>query len=84
MFNCHYAYLRVSTQRQGQSGLGIEAQREAIARFAAGEGIEIAGEFVEIETGKGADALDRRPKLAAALAQARATHGAVIVAKPTG
>lgn len=81
MFNCHYAYLRVSTQRQGQSGLGMEGQREAIARFAAGEGIEIAGEFVEIETGKGADALDRRPKLAAALAQARATHGAVIVAK---
>jgi DNA invertase Pin-like site-specific DNA recombinase len=81
MFNRYYAYLRVSTQKQGQSGLGVEAQREAIARFAAAEGIEIAGELVEVETGKGADALERRPKLAAALAQARATHGAVIVAK---
>jgi DNA invertase Pin-like site-specific DNA recombinase len=81
MFNRYYAYLRVSTQRQGASGLGLEAQREAIARFVASEGIEIADEFVEIETGKGADALDRRPKLAAALAQARVAHGAVIVAK---
>lgn len=60
-------YLRVSTDRQGRSGLGLEAQRDAIARFAEAEGIELAGEFIEIETGKGSDAFDRRPKLAEAL-----------------
>ena len=65
------AYLRVSTDRQGRSGLGLEAQRDNIARFAAQEGIELIGEFVEVETGKGADALDRRPVLAEALAEAK-------------
>ena len=45
------AYLRVSTQQQHRSGLGIEAQRAAIARFAEGEGIQIISEFVEAETG---------------------------------
>ncbi len=65
------AYLRVSTDRQGRSGLGLEAQRETIARFAEAEGIELLGEFVEVETGKGADALDRRPMLAGALEAAR-------------
>ena len=75
------AYLRVSTQRQGRSGLGIEAQRGSIARFAEAEGYAIAGEFVEVETGKGADALDRRPRLAAALAAARRARCPVVVAK---
>ena len=75
------SYIRVSTGKQGKSGLGIEAQRDAIARFAAAEGCEVVGEFVEVETGKGADALDRRPKLAAALAQARKGKAAVVVAK---
>lgn len=69
------AYLRVSTSGQGRSGLGIDAQREAVARFAAAEGFEIAAEFVEVETGKGADALERRPQLAAALAEARRLGG---------
>ena len=55
------AYLRVSTSRQGRSGLGIEAQRENIARFAAAEGYEVVGEYVEVETGKGADALGACP-----------------------
>jgi DNA invertase Pin-like site-specific DNA recombinase len=72
------AYLRVSTQQQHRSGLGIEAQRAAVARFAEGEGIRIVGEFVEAETGKGADALDRRPHLAAALAAARSNKCAVL------
>ncbi len=75
------SYLRVSTDKQGKNGLGIEAQREAVARFIAAEGCEVLGEFVEVETGKGADALDRRPQLAAALAQARKAKAAVVVAK---
>jgi DNA invertase Pin-like site-specific DNA recombinase len=65
------AYYRVSTQQQGRSGLGIEAQKAAIARFTEAEGIEVVGEHVEVETGKGTDALDRRPQLATALARAR-------------
>jgi DNA invertase Pin-like site-specific DNA recombinase len=64
-------YLRVSTREQGRSGLGIQAQRETLARFATAEGFEIVAEFVEIESGKGTDALDRRPKLRDALAEAR-------------
>ena len=75
------AYLRVSTAQQGRSGLGLEAQRAAIARFAEAEGCTLLAEFVEVETGKGADALDRRPQLAAALASARRAHCAVVVAK---
>lgn len=75
------AYLRVSTERQGRSGLGLEAQREMINAFASREGMGIVREFVEVETGKGADALDRRPELAAALALARKEKCPVIVAK---
>src|SRR5690349_3190668 len=75
------SYLRVSTDRQGRNGLGIEAQRDAIARFVETEGYTIAAEHVEVETGKGSDALDRRPELAAALAQARKLRCPVIVAK---
>src|SRR5271166_2846781 len=75
------SYIRVSTGKQGKSGLGIEAQRQAIARFAAAEGREVLAEFVEVETGKGSDALDRRPKLAEALAKARKAKAPVVVAK---
>jgi DNA invertase Pin-like site-specific DNA recombinase len=75
------SYIRVSTARQGQSGLGLEAQRQAIAQFAASEGFEIVGEHVEVESGRGADALDKRPQLAAALAAAKRRKCSVIVAK---
>lgn len=75
------SYLRVSTDRQGKSGLGLEAQREAVARFAEAEGLVIVAEFVEVETGKGTDALDLRPKLAAALAEAARLKCPVAVAK---
>lgn len=74
-------YLRVSTQAQGRSGLGMGAQRDAIERFAAAEGIEVTAWFTEIETAKGTDALDRRPELAKALATARRMKAPVIVAK---
>jgi len=46
-------YIRVSTSQQGRSGLGIEAQRQALSQFALAEGFEVAREFVEVETGKG-------------------------------
>jgi DNA invertase Pin-like site-specific DNA recombinase len=77
------AYARVSTQSQGRSGLGLDAQVAAIDQFAAREGFRIVERFVEVETGKGADALDRRPKLAAALKAARKVDKTcpVIVAK---
>lgn len=75
------AYLRVSTSKQGSSGLGVEAQRHAIRRFAEAEGFEIIAEHVEVETGKGSDALERRPVLSAALAEARKAKVPVLVAK---
>ena len=59
----------------------MEAQRDALARFAGSEDFEIAAEFIEVETGKGYDALDRRPQLAAALAKARVLRCPVAVAK---
>jgi DNA invertase Pin-like site-specific DNA recombinase len=75
------AYLRVSTRRQQRSGLGIEAQRTTIQQFVANESLAISAEFVEFESGKGADALDRRPQLAAALAAAKVAKCSVVVAK---
>jgi DNA invertase Pin-like site-specific DNA recombinase len=75
------AYVRVSTQGQARSGLGLDAQRDAIAAFAKAEGYRIATAFEEHESGKGADALDRRPKLAAAIKAARKLGGPVIVSK---
>lgn len=75
-------YFRVSTNKQGKSGLGLDAQRQAVARFVEAEGLEIAAEFVEVETGKGADALSKRPQLAKALSAAKkAGNCPVIVAK---
>jgi len=59
----------------------VDAQRVAIERFAATEALAISAEFVEFESGKGADALERRPQLAAALAAAKAKKCSVVVAK---
>jgi DNA invertase Pin-like site-specific DNA recombinase len=75
------AYTRVSTASQGRSGLGLEAQQAALTRFAEAEGYVLAETFTEVETGKGSDALDRRPELSAALAAARKLKAPIIVAK---
>ncbi len=75
------AYYGVSTERQGRSGLGLDAQAERCAQFAAQNGMQVVEAFTEIEAGKGADALDRRPQLGAALASARRHRGPVLVAK---
>ena len=73
----HYVtYLRVSTDRQGKSGLGLDAQRKAVADHVAGKG-EIAAEYVEIESGKKND----RPQLARALAEAKRIGAVLLIAK---
>ena len=59
----------------------IEAQRAAIQHFAAAESLTIVSEFAEFESGKGADALDRRPRLAAALTAAKASKCSIVVSK---
>src|SRR5689334_726047 len=72
------AYLRVSTDRQGKSGLGLEAQREAVRRCVeARQGVLVQPEYVEIESGKRND----RPELAKALKECRLTGATLIVAK---
>src|SRR6516164_4941450 len=72
----HVAYYRVSTARQGRSGLGLEAQRQAVTEFLNGGDWKIVGEFTEIETGKYAK--PDRPELAKAMALCR-LHGAKLV-----
>jgi DNA invertase Pin-like site-specific DNA recombinase len=74
-------YVRVSTAGQARSGLGLEAQRQAIADFAKREGLTINHWFQEAESGAGSDALERRPQLAGAIETARKVRGPVLVAK---
>ncbi len=69
------AYYRVSTERQGQSGLGLDAQRSAVAAYAGGSGL--LGEFVEVESGR----KDNRPQLTAALALCRQKRAVLVIAK---
>jgi DNA invertase Pin-like site-specific DNA recombinase len=71
------AYLRVSTDQQGRSGLGLEAQRATVAGFVAGQQGRLIAEFVEVESGRKKD----RPQLAAALAACRTQRAALVVAK---
>ena len=72
----YVAYYRVSTQRQGASGLGLEAQRAAIEAFIASRGSIIA-EFTEVESGK----LAVRPQLEAALLAAKRAKATLVIAK---
>ena len=71
------SYVRVSTDRQGRSALGLDAQREAVGRYVQQAGGEVAEEFQEVESGKRCD----RPQLAAALASCRARRATLIIAK---
>jgi DNA invertase Pin-like site-specific DNA recombinase len=75
------AYYRVSTGGQGRSGLGLEAQREVVEQFCRQEGVALVGAFTEVETGKGSDAMERRPQLRAAMEAARRVGDYVVVAK---
>ncbi len=71
------SYLRVSTQKQGASGIGLEAQRAAIAQFLNGGNWSIAAEFVEVESGKNND----RAKLADAIKACRVYGAKLLIAK---
>ena len=71
----YITYLRVSSAKQGATGLGIEAQRTAVSNLANGS--EVIAEFIEVESGKN----DQRPKLAQALAECRRTGATLLIAK---
>lgn len=71
------SYLRVSTDRQGRSGLGLEAQRKAVSDYLNGGKWRIIAEFVEVESGRKSD----RPALADALAACRVHRAPLVVAK---
>jgi DNA invertase Pin-like site-specific DNA recombinase len=71
------AYYRVSTKRQGESGLGLEGQRMAVEQYVSSQGATLAGSYTEVESGKKSD----RPQMARALAHARRMNATLVVAK---
>lgn len=71
------SYLRVSTAKQGSSGLGIDAQRNAIQTYAESRQAKVSREFLEVESGK----VNARPQLAAALHLAKVTGSVLVIAK---
>jgi len=76
--NCRFvAYYRVSTRKQGQSGLGLEAQRQAVANYLGERSSAVVAEFTEVESGR----RDDRPALEQALIAARVHRAALVVAK---
>jgi DNA invertase Pin-like site-specific DNA recombinase len=70
-------YLRVSTEQQGSSGLGLEAQQAAVVRYASSIGADILQTFTEVETGK----LNARPQLTQALHLVKVTGATLVIAK---
>lgn len=77
----YVCYYRVSTQRQGASGLGLDAQRQTVARYLSERAQAAIGEFVEVETGKGANALEKRPELRKALELCKRSGATLLIAK---
>ncbi|MBA3596218.1 MAG: recombinase family protein [Methylibium sp.] len=75
------SYRRVSTAEQGKSGLGLEAQAAAISHAVAARGGQLLADFEEVQTGKGSDALDRRPILAEAMRTAKGRKATLIVSR---
>ena len=71
-------YIRVSTKRQGRSGLGLEAQQQALADYQREHGGRVLATYKEVETGKSAD---NRPELARAIAHAKRSGATLVVAK---
>ena len=74
-------YYRVSTQRQGASGLGLDAQRQTVTQYLSGAHRTTVGEFLEIETGKGAAPLSKRPQLRLALEMCKKSGATLLIAK---
>lgn len=75
------AYYRVSTQRQGRSGLGLDAQKQSVKSYVEQVNGKLLEEFVEVETGKGANALSKRPQLREAIAKAKKEKAVLLIAK---
>ena len=81
MEKCPYiAYYRVSTDKQGCPGLGLEAQQKAVASFLENHGGALLDDFTEVETGKGSQPLIKRPQLAAALDTCRKAKASLLIA----
>ena len=74
-------YYRVSTQRQGASGLGLEAQRQTVEQYLTRSSGTALASFTEIETGKGSNALEKRPQLRLALETCKKTGATLLIAK---
>ena len=74
-------YYRVSTARQGTSGLGLDAQRQTVMAYLSQSTRTVLAEFVEVETGKGANALERRPELRRALELCKKSGATLLLAK---
>lgn len=73
------SYIRVSTQKQGMSGLGMEAQQKSVQQYLAEQGSELVAEFVEVESGRKTDS--QRPELAKALEACKKHKAVLVVAK---